>query len=144
LTGLPSAKISSSSPSPNSAPNSNQQKQPSIVQNGTEQLLAMHFPTQASLPGALNQWQQYPPLFAQSASPFWQSHPPTTVTGPLLGANGTAIYQPSTDTGFPGAPSSRTQTLPPSMCYHYPFPVFPCKYTHMYVAVILELKLIYM
>ncbi|XP_047151658.1 uncharacterized protein LOC124823496 isoform X1 [Vigna umbellata] len=86
----------------------------------------MHFPTQASAAGALNQWQQYPHLFAQSASPFWQSHPPSAVAGPLLGANVPTIYHPFTDSGFPAAPSSTTQTPPPSMCYNYPFPVFPC------------------
>ncbi|KAK7367656.1 hypothetical protein VNO80_09672 [Phaseolus coccineus] len=130
VTVVPSAKISSSSPSVHSAPKSNQQQQPSIVQwlytpqNATGQSLAMHFPTQASPPGALNQWQQYPHLFAQSASPFWQSHPPTAVAGPLLGANVSTIYQPFTDTGFPGAPSSTTERLPPNMCY-YQFPGFP-------------------
>ncbi|CAJ1929115.1 unnamed protein product [Sphenostylis stenocarpa] len=134
VTVGPSAKISSPSPSLESTPNSNQQKQPSIVQwpyapqNATEQFLAMHFPSQASPSGALNQWQQYPHLFAQSPSPFWQPHPPAALTGPLLGANVPTIYQPFTDTGFPGAPSSTTQTLPPNMCYHYPFPGFPCSW----------------
>ncbi|XP_022631698.1 uncharacterized protein LOC106776620 isoform X3 [Vigna radiata var. radiata] len=86
----------------------------------------MDFPSQASAAGALNQWHQYPHLFAQSASPFWQSHPPSAVAGPSLGANVPTIYHPFTDTGFPAAPSSTTQTPPPSMCYNYPFPVFPC------------------
>ncbi|TKY70699.1 hypothetical protein E2542_SST06990 [Spatholobus suberectus] len=122
----PSAKISS--PSYDSGPNSNQQQQAPIVQwpytpqNATEQFLAMHFPTQASPPGALNQWQQlpHPQVFAQSASPFWQPHPP--------GANVSTIFQPFTDTGFPGGPSSTTQTLVPNMCYHYTFPSFPCSW----------------
>ncbi|KOM44915.1 hypothetical protein LR48_Vigan06g022100 [Vigna angularis] len=129
---VPSAKISSSSASLENTPNSNQQQQASIVQrpytpqSATQQFLAMHFPTQASAAGALNQWQQYPHLFAQSASPFWQSHPPSAVAGPLLGAIVPTIYHPFTDSGFPAAPSSTTQTPPPSMCYNYPFPVFPC------------------
>ncbi|RDX65751.1 hypothetical protein CR513_55565, partial [Mucuna pruriens] len=106
-----SAKTSSPSPSHDSTPNPNRQQQPPIVQwpytpqNATEQFLAMHFPTQASPPGALSQWQQlpHPQVFAQSASPFWQSHPP-------------------------GGPSSTTQPLVPNMYYHYTFPGFPCKY----------------
>ncbi|ESW28672.1 hypothetical protein PHAVU_002G008000 [Phaseolus vulgaris] len=132
VTVVPSAKINSSSPSLHGALKSNQQQQPSIVQwpytpqNARGQSLAMHFPTQASPPGALNQWQQYPHLFAQAASSFWQSHPPSAVAGPLLGANVSTIYQPFTGTGFSGAPSSATHTLPPNMCYHYPFPGFPC------------------
>ncbi|XP_022631697.1 uncharacterized protein LOC106776620 isoform X2 [Vigna radiata var. radiata] len=117
---VPSAKISSSSPSLENTPNSNQQQQASIVQrpynaqSASEQLSAMDFPSQASAAGALNQWHQYPHLFAQSASPFWQSHPPSAVAGPSLGANVPTIYHPFTDTGFPAAPSSTTQTPPPS------------------------------
>ncbi|XP_027914677.1 uncharacterized protein LOC114174117 [Vigna unguiculata] len=130
---VPNAKISSSSTSLENTPNSNQQQQASIVQqphtpqSATEQFFAMHFATQASAPGgAPNQWQQFPHLFAQSTSPFWQSHPPTAVAGPLLGANAPTIYYPFTDPGIPAASSSTTQTLPPSMCYNYPCPVFPC------------------
>ncbi|KAG5070009.1 hypothetical protein AAZX31_01G184000 [Glycine max] len=106
-------------------PNSNQQQQPPIVQwpctpqNATEQFLTMHFPTQASPPGALNQWQQfqYQQVFAQTASSFWQPQPP--------GANVPSFFQPFTDTGFQGGPSSTIQTLLPNMSCHYTFPGFP-------------------
>ncbi|KAG4973119.1 hypothetical protein JHK87_029940 [Glycine soja] len=116
----PIAKISSPPPSRDNTPYSNQQQQPPIVPwPYTPQNATMHFPTQASPPGALNQWPQfaYSQLFAQSASPFWQPQPP--------GANAPKFFQPFTDTGFRGGPSSTIQTPLPNMCYNYTFPGFP-------------------